>query len=600
MKKIITCLVALFFIWSTISTSFANSDTVTNSSANNLELLISDAVNNVREINYIVSGDSTKEGRYQQTKHYYVEILSQLNIQYVDNAAGGLDSSEWITGIDHQSERIITETVNQAITQTPELGENTILEFSLGINDYFRDPNLPEATLLATMLSGLDTYIAARPNTEIILVSPVHFNANHSVKLNNVYAALALHYGFKLIDVEAITKPVYRTDDFYIDYVHPSAGGARRIVNYIMNEIVPAQYSHSIILPEYIPLEGIADSDELSPTPEVGHYDVNTGIAYNSTWQRLPQFEVIANRELTLVSSGNRPDIIFLDADQIVIGESEQFHNSPNDPTLRVQIPPKAKYARANVHSNADQITVSIKYSEFPLQHMTVEEINEGLDINFLSTKEITSPSLVLPDNQWQQIALPLLPPDEYNTVAAVFGDDITGVYGDDWILFAYDSSSNSYFELGLEGIVTLGTGYWIIQASGEDVSIDLPEGSILAPLTISSQCVSVKGCYEIELSTQQGTHQWMMLGHSFPQKTAWSDLRVTTSDNECSAITGCTINEAETLNLFHNQAWHYNPATNTYDFIENTILLNSWDGFWSVSLQNGEGLNPKLLMPMR
>jgi lysophospholipase L1-like esterase len=393
MKKISIGLVGILCICGAVSTVIAR----TNTSANNLELLISDAVNNVREINYIVSGDSTKDGRYQQTKQYYAEILNQLNIQYVDNATGGLDSSEWITGTDETSGHIINETVQQAISQTPRSGENTILEFSLGINDYFRDSNLSEATLLATMVNGLDTYIAARPNTEIILVSPIHFSADHSVKLNNIYAALASHYGFKLIDVEAITKSVYHTDDFYIDYVHPSAGGARRIVNYIMNEIVPAQYSHSIILPEYIPLEGVADSDELALTPEAGHYDVNTGIAYISTWQRLPQFEVIPNRELTLVSSGNRSDIIFLDADQVVIDELEQFHNSPNDPTLRVQIPPKAKYARANVHNNADEITISIKYSEFPLQHMTVDEINEGLDINFLSANKIASPTLVLP-----------------------------------------------------------------------------------------------------------------------------------------------------------------------------------------------------------
>ncbi|MEE9328231.1 MAG: SGNH/GDSL hydrolase family protein [Cocleimonas sp.] len=393
MKKISIGLVGIICICSAVSTVVAR----TNASTNNLELLISDAVNNVREINYIVSGDSTKEGRYEQTKQYYTEILNQLNIQYVDNAAGGLDLSEWITGIDHQSERIITETVNQAITQTPGLGENTILEFSLGINDYFRDPNLPEATLLATMISGLDTYIAARPNTVIILVSPVHFNADHSVKLNKIYAALALHYGFKLIDVEAITEPVYHTDNFYIDYVHPSAGGARRIVNYIMSQIVPPQYSNSIILPDYIPLEGVVNSAELAPRPEAGHYDVNTGNAYDSTWQRLPQFEVIPNRELTLVSSGNRPGIIFLDANETKIGESEQFHNSPSDPTLRVQIPSNAKYARANVHSNAGAITVSIKYSETPLQHMTVAEINQGLDINFLLANKVVPPSLVRP-----------------------------------------------------------------------------------------------------------------------------------------------------------------------------------------------------------
>ena len=152
-----------------------------------------------------------------------------------------------------------------------------------------------------------------------------------------------------------------------------------------------------------------------------------------------------------------------------------------------------------------------------------------------------------------------------------------------------------------LEGVVKLGIGYWIIQASGADVSIDLPEGSTLAPLTISSQCTSVYGCYEMELPIpQQNTHQWVMLGHSSPKKTSWSDLRVTTSDHDCASTTGFTIDEAENLGLFHNQAWHYNSATNSYDLIEHTALLNSWGGFWSVTLQNAEGLNPKLLVSVR
>jgi hypothetical protein len=231
---------------------------------------------------------------------------------------------------------------------------------------------------------------------------------------------------------------------------------------------------------------------------------------------------------------------------------------------------------------------------------MTVAEINQGLDINFLSENDITPQPLVLLPNQWQQIALPLLPPEGNNTVEAVFGDDITGVYGTDWILFAYDATNNVYFDPGLEGEVKLGVGYWIIQASEGDVSINLPEGSTLAPSTFSSQCTNLYGCYEMELPMHQNDFQWVMLGHSSPRQTLWSDLRVTTSSDDCIDVDGCTIDEAESLGLFHNQAWHYNSATGVYDLIEDTALLNSWDSFWSVVLENTKGANPKLLLPLR
>ncbi len=380
MKKIIIVLTNVFFLLGVPAISKAESELKTN---DNLTRLVTDAVNKTRKINYIVSGDSTKAGRYEQTKEYYANLLNQLNIQYVNNSEGGLDTGEWISGIDQQSGRKINQTVAKAISQTPGVGEDTILEFSLGINDYFRDGSLSEVSLLATIKRGLDIYIAARPEAEIILVSPVHFHAKHSSKLNRIYAKLAKHYGFKLVDVARVTKRVYRDDHFYIDHVHPSAGGARRMINFIVSEIIPDEFATLIKLPEYIPLERVFDSAELAQTAETGHYDVNTGEANESTWQRLPQFEVKPNRELKMVSSGNRRGIVFLDAKQVKLGESEQFHRSPKSDILRVQIPPNAVYARVNVHNDATPVKVSIKYSKFPLKHLTVKQINRGLKLKF-------------------------------------------------------------------------------------------------------------------------------------------------------------------------------------------------------------------------
>ncbi len=225
---------------------------------------------------------------------------------------------------------------------------------------------------------------------------------------------------------------------------------------------------------------------------------------------------------------------------------------------------------------------------------MTVAEINQGLNISFNTLSEAIAP-LVIADNQWNQISLPLLPPVGQNTVEAVFADDISGEYGEDWALFAYDANSNQYFSPDLGDTVTIGTGYWIIQATGQDVTIDLPERSTYPSLVYSTQCSSINGCFEVALATQTDDIQWSMLGHSFTQQTNWSDLRVTTTGDACN---GCTINEAESENIFHNQAWHYNPTTNQYEPIENTMPLNSWDGFWNLTLSSAEGTNPKLLIP--
>jgi hypothetical protein len=205
---------------------------------------------------------------------------------------------------------------------------------------------------------------------------------------------------------------------------------------------------------------------------------------------------------------------------------------------------------------------------------------------------------LVLPRDEWKQIALPLSPPSGNNTVAAIFGDDISGVYGTDWILYGYDAANNNYFDPGLNGVLIRGSGYWIIQISNAEALIDIPENSVIAPISFSSACGGLFGCFEIVLPTQLNANQWFMSGHSFLSDVNWNDLRVVTSSGECADTAGCTLVKADELNILKNQAWHFNPQSNAYDIIQNGSRIHGWDGFWMVTLDMAHGLNPKLLVP--
>jgi hypothetical protein len=69
-----------------------------------------------------------------------------------------------------------------------------------------------------------------------------------------------------------------------------------------------------------------------------------------------------------------------------------------------------------------------------------------------------------LPNNQWRQISLPCNP-GKASSVSAVFGDDIVGSYGTDWIVYRYDSGG--YVPLSELDALSQGVGYWIIQKSG-------------------------------------------------------------------------------------------------------------------------------------
>lgn len=80
-----------------------------------------------------------------------------------------------------------------------------------------------------------------------------------------------------------------------------------------------------------------------------------------------------------------------------------------------------------------------------------------------------------LPNKEWRQISLPRKPPANANTVEAIFGDDISGLYGTDWVVFFFDPEAGYFINPGLNGLLKQGVGYWIYQQSGRDVLLDLP-----------------------------------------------------------------------------------------------------------------------------
>jgi hypothetical protein len=71
--------------------------------------------------------------------------------------------------------------------------------------------------------------------------------------------------------------------------------------------------------------------------------------------------------------------------------------------------------------------------------------------------------------------------------VEAIFADDITGIYGTDWVLFRYNPTSNSYEEVGLQDVMQVGQGYWIINTSNTAI-LDMPANSL--PVSKTAQPV--------------------------------------------------------------------------------------------------------------
>jgi len=199
----------------------------------------------------------------------------------------------------------------------------------------------------------------------------------------------------------------------------------------------------------------------------------------------------------------------------------------------------------------------------------------------------------LLPDDQWRQISLPCNPGSN-NSVEAVFGDDDLGVYDTDWVLFRYDTGIDNYIKLLATDTLSQNIGYWIVQKSGGEKTLNMPQGSIPASISASAECIeSSKGCYEIPFGTESNATQWNMIGYPFKTGGLLSDARVMTDSGGCEA--GCTLDIAKSNGIVNDVLWTYNGTD--YTTVDVGGSLDPWSGYWSVSLESAGDSNPKLLV---
>jgi len=223
----------------------------------------------------------------------------------------------------------------------------------------------------------------------------------------------------------------------------------------------------------------------------------------------------------------------------------------------------------------------------------------DDLDKNYGEPGVINPPGntvfYTLPHNQWHQIGLPQALPNNANTVGDVFSDDLSGVYGTEWILFSYDSVAKRYIELTESSVLEQGKGYWIIQLSGADAELSLPTDSTATPVAALSQCPGTTGGFEITLDTVAGETSWNMLSNAFKFDVMPDQMRIATTSGSICAH-GCTLEEAKEVGILHNQFWH-SDGHSAYTQLEGGHLVKPWYGFWAATLDQADGLDPKLLI---
>ena len=228
---------------------------------------------------------------------------------------------------------------------------------------------------------------------------------------------------------------------------------------------------------------------------------------------------------------------------------------------------------------------------------------NEGLSLSIfgkLTSVTVASniPSISIPSNKWIQIGLKTAPPVG-STVADIIGDDISAPYGSDWIIYSYQTSTNTYKQLSLTDTMLPGIGYWLIQVTGNPITIDMPDESIPVNVVQSPACSSFEGCFEIPLQTSNSIdNQWQMIGYPFRDTRSIDKIKVVTRDLGSDCFIGCTLKEANEKGLVSEPMYHFDGTSYQQLTTEGSEPFKPWDGAWIATLPAASGQHPSLLIP--
>jgi lysophospholipase L1-like esterase len=332
-------------------------------------------------VNYIVSGDSTRDNSYNQMIAYYDHQLTKANVTLTDNASSGQSGQDWGAGTDSPN-------LSEAIAATPGTGAGTILEFSFGINDYKN--GALEADVKNWLKTGLQSYMSAKPDAAVVLSVPVATAiVDRNTVLSRIYSELGAELSLPVIDTYTITSSVHGNTAFYNDGTHPNRNGSIRIVNYIFDQLLPSELYGVVDLDSAFLVGEPPEPVEMAQPIEAGYWSSSTGAPVtNTAWRRMQEVAVEPNFVLRIQHQGNRFDVSFLDANGVFV-DNESTTVVSGQSYREVIVPTGAWKARINVSSLGSTYDTlgdvpSVKYGVPDVTPLTMAEINNGLSIRLV------------------------------------------------------------------------------------------------------------------------------------------------------------------------------------------------------------------------
>ncbi len=203
-------------------------------------------------------------------------------------------------------------------------------------------------------------------------------------------------------------------------------------------------------------------------------------------------------------------------------------------------------------------------------------------DDGFGDVCDTCAAGLGLSPAQWAMISMPC-DPEGPVTVADILGDDMTGTYGTDWIVYARDEADEEYDVLSLGSPMEVARGYWIYTKDAQFISMEGGRSHVT----------------DLDLVADPDSGVQNMAGHTFPHDVCWDDARVIQGATALTLDQADPGGECETpapdgtcamsrvMNKWNGNA--YVPFDGQTPGAEGT--LNPWDGFWVKAFRPGIAL---------
>jgi len=188
------------------------------------------------------------------------------------------------------------------------------------------------------------------------------------------------------------------------------------------------------------------------------------------------------------------------------------------------------------------------------------------------------TPAYTLQNNSWSLLSVPA------NVSALSIEQLFEGVlpaasYGETWVIYTFDQQSQNYVSPAVDSTLAQGDGFWMLQVTGADVTIELPADVPDGDAELTDACASTKGCFAAPISTSAAGSTWSILGAPYSAPVDIKKIRVASSNGTCAA--GCDLEQAKSNGLLVSEQWAFDAGSGEYNALANADYLQPWQGFW-------------------